>query len=254
MEKPVTPSSRIVPVLPVLLFATVLPAKPEAPQRLPVTSQVARGVLRGAPATAGVVRSAPSASGSEDASSLTAAARVVRPASAEEAARAHSLALQSAELAASRARLAPLTIDTSSPRAVGTTIGQVAVYYPVHGAMDGPASQVGLWFDAASGRVVGEAAFVRTPEGIHARLASDGRVLYDGILDEPAGTTDGDFWDCLERCLGLVADQDILVILRSACLKYCSPWPALWCQGCLMAVGVLEAGMISGCTYDCWRG
>jgi len=95
---------------------------------------------------------------------------------------------------------------------------------------------------------------VRTSDGIRARLAAGGEVFFDGLLGDVGGATEGDFWDCLESCLGLVADQDIIVILRSACLRYCSPWPALWCQGCLIAVGVLEAGMISGCTHKCWRG
>lgn len=184
--------------------------------------------------------------------SLAASARIVRPATTAESTRFHAAALGSPELAAARLRLSPVVIDTSAPRAVGTTVGRVAVYYPLRGAGDGPANQYGLWFDAATATVVGEVEFLRTAAGLRARMVTEGVLVLDGRLTVP-DHTDGDFWDCLRWCLGEVADQDVLFVLRAACSKFCSPWPALWCQTCLLGVGVLEAGMISGCTYGCWR-
>jgi len=245
--------------LSVLLSVGILIAPSPLPNALaaPPTDSAAVEALSGLPAphfspdyAAG--DAAGDAPGDAAAAALAATADVVRAATAEETAAFHALALASQELAAARERLSPLTVDTARPRAVGTTVGQIGIYYPLLGALDGPASQYGLWFDAETGRVTAEAEFVRLADGVRARVVVEGSMVVDGRLEDP-GATDGDFWDCLKECLGAVMDDDLVYILRSLCLRYCGPWPAPWCHACLLAVGILEAGMVSGCTHTCLK-
>jgi hypothetical protein len=188
----------------------------------------------------------------DDPSPLDATLRVLRPAGPEELAAASQRAQQSAELAAARQRLAPLVIDTAAPRAVGTTVGLVGLYYPIRGAIDGVTSQYALWFDTSTDAVVAEADFVRRANGQYARLVTGGSVVLDGMLDKSSRSTD-EFWKCLDWCLGAVANDDLILVLHAACVKFCGVWPSELCVACLVAVGTLELGMVSGCTYTCWH-
>lgn len=176
----------------------------------------------------------------------------IRVATQEEMDRFLVPARTSEALAAARLRLAPLEIDADSPRFVGTTIGQFGVYYPIRGAVDGVLSQYSIWFDVSSEQVVAEADIVQQADGVHVRLVSGGRVAFDGPLPG-AGLEDGDFWDCFRWCVGAVLEDDVYYFVRGICSIACERWPMQVCQLCIVGLGVLEAGMISGCTYTCYN-
>lgn len=176
----------------------------------------------------------------------------IRAATQEEVDRFLVPARTSDALAAARVRLAPLEIDADAPRFVGTTIGRLGVYYPIRGAVDGVLSQYSVWFDTATEQVVAEADIIRRADGVHVRLVSEGRVTFDGPLPG-AGLEEGAFWDCFRWCVGAVLDDDVYYLVRGMCSLACERWPMQVCQSCMIALGILEAGMISGCTYTCYN-
>lgn len=185
--------------------------------------------------------------------SLQATASVIREATEAEGAWAVPLALRSEEVGAARLRLAPLSIDIAHPRLVGTTVGRIGVYFPIRGAIDGPASQYGLWFDAATRAIVAEAEFVHLADGVDTRIVLGGKTVIDETLG--VGSAPGqDFWSCFRWCVGASLSNEVYVVLRTLCGKACYPWPNVWCELCMIGVSILEVGMISGCTNTCTRG
>jgi len=185
---------------------------------------------------------------------LQATARAIRPATDPEGATFGALARTSPVLDAARARLAPLLIDTAHPRFVGTTVGLIGVYYPIRGAIDGPASQYALWFDTATGGVTGEAEFVHNEAGVRVRIAVAGEVVMDEIVDGATPAQGGDFWSCFRWCVGESLSSEVYAIIRAVCGRLCFPVPSFFCDKCMIALGILEAGMITGCTYTCMNG
>ena len=90
----------------------------------------------------------------------------------------------------------------------------------------------------------------KPPRTVTVTVNAAGEVAFEETLSEASGP-ENEFWDCFRWCVGASLTHDVYVVLRAVCGRLCHPWPNAWCEVCMIGLGILEVGMISGCTYTC---
>ncbi len=178
-------------------------------------------------------------------------ASAIEPVAGADAERAIRLARHSIELASAAARLAPRQIDTDSPRLAATRFGWIGVHFPIRSTPSADSGVYALWYDRQTWNVVAEAVFVPQRTAVQAHIALAGQVILDESI--PLVSFDGErFWDCLRACTDGALSHWLYTLVRAVCSRACVP-VSVYCAPCVIALSALEAGMISGCVYDCSR-
>lgn len=180
---------------------------------------------------------------------MWASAAWIEPARPMAAERILSRAAMAPAFQVAQDRLWPLRLDVEQPRIVATRFGWIGVHYPLRGPTGEDAGLYALWLDETLGATVAQAEFLHQGSVGLARLELVDHPSFVVTVDLSRFDADR-FWDCLRSCTRGMLDHWLYTLVRAVCSRACVPVTPL-CAPCVIALSALEAGMISGCVYEC---
>lgn len=152
----------------------------------------------------------------------------------------------------------------ASPKVVSTS-RFVAVGYPISGALAPSSFQV--WFDKATGAVVGDAAVygVQGNDGVEVTIVANGAVSFRGVVPNDAqialqetfgnsrlSETYGGL-SCLNACLaGMGIANWIIAAIGIACGIACGGTMGLGCLACAAGLSFILGGELGYCIEECY--
>lgn len=146
-------------------------------------------------------------------------------------------------------RLWPLRLDTDQPRIVATRFGWIGIHYPLRAPEGEEVGLYALWLDETLATPVAQADFLRRGSVGLARVEVVDQPTFVAAVELSRFDADR-FWDCLRSCTRGMLDHWLYTLVRAVCSRACVPVTP-FCAPCVIALSALEAGMISGCVYEC---